>query len=300
MGFESYVDAIFRYVWTVSYTTFLQLLILFGPAVILGFLMNSLAGFVEGRAYGLMGRRWYLGLFGWLGTIVHEGSHALFCLLFGHEIRDIKWFDLDGHGGALGAVHHAYDRANFYQTIGNFFIGIAPLIGGTLVVYYSSRYLLGPDLFSAMSEVRIDSESLGSLGGVAPAVKTAFSGFGAVLEGLLRAERLLSWRFLLFLYVTFSVGSSIRLSRSDLRGAALGFGVLVILLALFNFVTVWMGESITDLFKILAGSYSVFLSVMLFALLMNGVAAACVLILPAGRGAGRKMAAVATKRSSRG
>ncbi|MGO0807158.1 hypothetical protein ACTPEF_24675, partial [Clostridioides difficile] len=33
--------------------------------------------------------------------------------------------------GILGYVSHSYKKDNLYQSIGNFFIGIAPIIGGT-------------------------------------------------------------------------------------------------------------------------------------------------------------------------
>ena len=202
------------------------------------------------------------------------------CVLFGHEIRDIEWFNPHGRGGSLGHVSHSYDLNSYYQTIGNFFIGIAPILGGTVVIYLSSRLLLGSDLFTAMSNVRIDSASFGSFESVEATMRSAVDGFRTVSLDLFRPERILTWKFLLFLYLTFSVGSSIRLSRADVEGAAFGFGVLVFLLLVFNLATLWLGESITGLLVDLAGSYSVFLSVMLFAILLNGVAAVLLLGLP--------------------
>ncbi|MGO0916500.1 hypothetical protein ACTPEM_26060, partial [Clostridioides difficile] len=36
--------------------------------------------------------------------------------------------------GILGYVSHSYKKDNLYQSIGNFFIGIAPIIGGTIMI----------------------------------------------------------------------------------------------------------------------------------------------------------------------
>ena len=63
-----------------------QTFVLIGPGILFALLMNYLAGYVQKNSYSLMGRKIYLGLFGWFGTMVHELGHAIFCVLFRHRM----------------------------------------------------------------------------------------------------------------------------------------------------------------------------------------------------------------------
>ena len=99
---DSIVDSILRYLWSTTITTFSHLMIMLGPGIALALLMNYLAALVEKSAYRVLGFRVYYGIFGWLGTIIHESGHALFCIIFGHRITEIKWFDFNSGDGNLG------------------------------------------------------------------------------------------------------------------------------------------------------------------------------------------------------
>jgi len=55
-------------------------------------------------------------------NIYHEGTHALMCYVFLHNIIDISIFK-DPH------VNHTYSTKNYYQMAGNFFISISPFLG---------------------------------------------------------------------------------------------------------------------------------------------------------------------------
>ena len=66
------------YLWNAFLLSLQQVFVLVGPGLLFAFMMNYLGGFVQKRSYSLMGRKIYLGLFGWLGTMVHELGHAVF------------------------------------------------------------------------------------------------------------------------------------------------------------------------------------------------------------------------------
>jgi len=81
------------------------------------------------------------------GVMLHELSHALFCLVFGHKVKKVQLFTANG-GETIGYVNHAYNMRSPYQRIGNFFIGVAPIICGTVAIYLLARILV-PQIFIA-------------------------------------------------------------------------------------------------------------------------------------------------------
>lgn len=83
---------------------------------------------------------------GLIGTPVHEGAHALACLLFGHRIVEVRLFSLDPDDGVLGYVRHSYNPKSFYQRLGNFFIGTAPIVVISLLLAFVA-YLVLPEMF---------------------------------------------------------------------------------------------------------------------------------------------------------
>ena len=84
------IDGVLSYLWAAALASLIQIGIFLIPGLVLAFIMSFISGFVERRSLLTMGKGWYLGLFGWLGTIVHELGHAIFCLIFGHKITAIK------------------------------------------------------------------------------------------------------------------------------------------------------------------------------------------------------------------
>ena len=131
----------------------------------------------------LFGRRLQLYLFGLPGTIVHEGSHVIACVLFRHRVHRVKWFDPSATDGALGSVEHSYDPSSAYQRVGTIVIGLAPLLAGAAVLLLAARLLLGVPLVP-----------------------------------LADLTQVAAWRWALFAYVSLSVGGSMHLSASDVRG----------------------------------------------------------------------------------
>ena len=294
MAMDSLVDSLFALIWLVLkylfsalITTFSQIFILLGPGLILAFLMHQAASMTEKGAYRLFGRKLYLILFGWLGTTIHETGHALFCIIFRHRINEIKFFDPDPASGSLGYVNHSYNPDSMYQEVGNFFIGIGPIILGTLFIYYSSRYLLGQHLFNSLTPIPIESSTFTSWNSFVYFAKSVYNSTAGILSQIFIKENLSNWKFYLFLYITFSVGSSITLSKPDIEGAMQGFFYSLGLLFFFNMATLWIGNFATGYIIVFSKVYSVFYTVMLFAILMNLIVAIVILLLPASLGTAR-------------
>lgn len=155
------------------------------PVILLA-AMHWSAQFLARQSSQLFGRRLQLYLFGLPGTIVHEGSHVIACLLFGHRVHRVKWFDPSGADGALGSVEHSYDASSAYQRLGTIVIGLAPLLAGAAVLLLAARLLLGVPVAHMANVANVANVGV--------------------------------WRWTLFAYVSLSVGGSMHLSASDVRG----------------------------------------------------------------------------------
>lgn len=121
------------------------------PALVLCFVAVTY-GF--GTLYALvcnLNRRYMIKAVGWTGFSIlgfigvpfHEISHLIMALLFNHSITDVALYrPVQGKSdGCLGYVHHGYNRASLFQTVGNFFIGVAPMLFGagllTLLLHFA-------------------------------------------------------------------------------------------------------------------------------------------------------------------
>lgn len=80
---------------------------------------------------------------GGIGVIVHELSHLLMALMFGHHINRCRLLitDIQDSGGVLGYVNHSWNKNSYYQSLGNVLIGTAPTYGCTAVLILLTRWL---------------------------------------------------------------------------------------------------------------------------------------------------------------
>ena len=266
------------YLWQALSATLIQILILFGPGLLLTVLLHFETGFFQRRAVKIIGLGWYLGLFGWLGTIVHELGHAVFCLIFGHKITDMKLFHPDPQTGTLGYVKHTYKSNNIYQLMGNFFIGIGPILLGTAVIYLLSYWLLGINPFKLSVSFNAVDWQLNSWGAFTQLSQNIWNSSGNLLVEVFRPQNFSGWQLYVFLYLVLAIGSSITLSPPDIKGALGGFAVIVVLIFIFNLGTVWAGNFASNIVTGMAGYYPLFYTVVFLIMLLNAAAAVLVLL----------------------
>ena len=74
------------------------------------------------------------------------------CFIFNHKINSFQFFNFKNYKSesTLGYVSHKYNEKSLYQKAGNFFIGIGPIISGTLFMILSFKFLL-PNKFSLLN-----------------------------------------------------------------------------------------------------------------------------------------------------
>lgn len=123
------------------------------------------------------------------GTLVHECSHALVCLLTGAHIQKFKVFSREPQ------VVHGPSRIPF---IGGALISIAPLFGGLLFLWLMNHYLLG-GVFS------FGQSSADWLQPVTNAL------------GLLAQLRPFEWQSWLVVFLALNIGAMLGPSIQDLR-----------------------------------------------------------------------------------
>lgn len=167
---------------------------------------------------------------GLIGTPVHEGAHALMCLLFGHKITEIALYRVDDDG-VLGYVHHSYNKRNLWHQIGNFFIGTAPvLVGSGLIALFLFAFV--PSSYDALwTEIALtaaaDSAEVPWL-----LLLTVFKSFAFVFAPANFANGL----WYLFLALSLCIALHVNLSPADLKNALPGMLFLAILYFVLDLV----------------------------------------------------------------
>lgn len=163
-------------------------------------------------------------LTGWIGVPVHELGHLLMARLFQHRIVAWKLFDPDPVTGTLGYVRHAHSRPTSWQIAGNFFIGVAPLLGGGGILLLLLGWMLPAEQLPKLIDRAYD------LGGAlaSPSVSAVLAELGAALWALGSSlwDGRTPW-LPLQLYLCVCVASHLAPSIPDLRSSAAGCAITV-------------------------------------------------------------------------
>lgn len=185
-------------------------------AVVMQFISNSIRKSLA-KIFGIQG---YVYLT-FPGVMIHELGHAFFCLVFGHKIEEMKLFSPE-EDGTLGYVSHSYNPKNFYQRIGNFFIGTGPVWFGLAALWVIAYLLLPP--------------------GIKPENNSLMDGLQNFASVFFSFAFWLRWQSYLWLYLTLTIASHITLSASDLKGAVDG-GLIIPAVIFLNFLLLgWHGD----------------------------------------------------------
>lgn len=213
--------------WQLLQSLFRQILWIGLPLILFAVIFHVIEGVVQRRLVERFG--WKAALWtGWIGTPIHESSHALGCWVFGHQIDAMALFEPDSREGRLGYVRHSYQRGDWWQEAGNFFIGLAPLAGGTLALLLVTS-LMYPDLVQHFWQA---SQAIGSANSETgdPAEMPLTATGKLTLWGLVQStgyafgqlvawDNVMTFRFWLFLYLSLCITSHMAPSASDYHGA---------------------------------------------------------------------------------
>ncbi len=156
----------------------------------------------------------------WIGTPIHECMHIIMAKLFRHNIEQVSLFSPNKETGGLGHVEHSYNKKSLYQKIGLFFIGAAPLIGGTLVLVLLLRFLVpnGQSILAAIVAWSITD------------ISPILASLQAAIPHSMAEIRMLPFTFWLFVYLSFCVVSHMAPSKQDRKHMYKGLLYLTIVI----------------------------------------------------------------------
>lgn len=161
---------------------------------------------------------------GAIGTPIHECAHALFCIIFGHKITDIKLFQINSIDGTLGYVNHSYNPKNIYHKIGNFFIGVAPIIVISIIQFLLAWWLLPNFVINFDFNYNTTDYNIGII----------FDNIFLVLRSFFL--NVTHWQWWLFLFLGSFLALHMTLSKEDIKGSASGVTVLITIILIVDVI----------------------------------------------------------------
>jgi hypothetical protein len=233
-----------------------QILWLWGMFFLIGFALYFISKLRDQAFASASIPKAELFLTGWIGIPVHEMGHAVFCFIFKHKITEAKFFSPQ-EDGTLGYVRHEFDPKSSFQKIGNLFIGIAPMLFGTTLIYALLGILLPQYLPQELSS------------------SIAETGW-EIFKNFFNSDNFSNWRFWVFIYLSFGIASHMKLSVQDFKGATSGFITLLCLIFLVNLIanivfsfglkSLYLSHWFTTQVNVLL---ALFYSIMLYALVIS-------------------------------
>ena len=206
----------------------------------------------------------YLILSSYIGTPIHELGHAIMCLIFAHQITDIAFYNNNDEDRTLGYVKHTYNSKNFYQQVGNFFIGLGPIFSGFLVItLVLVLFFREPTLvfFDTSFQSVVNGEPLWNI------ILNSFK----LIPILIFSKTHIALK-ILALIIILSVSLHVNLSLQDIKSSFLGFMFYVVLALAFSAITFFIGTDLCNfilkyLLKFFLMSCFLFSVVIVFALI---------------------------------
>ena len=168
---------------------------------------------------------------GFIGVPIHECSHAIFALLFRHSITDMKLLQKPDGNGTLGYVKHSYNQNSLYQQVGNFFIGIGPILGGLVSLILLMRVLL-PYSYAEFTQIANSNLNITNLN--MNIIEGILNSYYKLIKTIFTVSNFKNPSFFLFLFLSICISSHISLSKADINGAYKGLSVIFIIIFILN------------------------------------------------------------------
>ena len=202
-------------------------------------------------------------------VVFHEMCHAAMCSLFGHRIEKISFFNSENQ---RGYVLHSYNIYNPVHRIGNFFIGLAPIILGAGILYLAGKYFVPTGIISGYKNALANPQSMLSSIGLLNIFTEVYNGTIFFYSKLLNGGDI-KWGSLIYIYLVFVLSSAMRVSPEDARSTFDGIKILTIVIFIIHIVlqtvAIYKQTFSVSPYQLLLSFYSFVLPIVLFALLIN-------------------------------
>lgn len=243
--------------------TCIETVYLTGMVILIGLLLgvlrnNSIRNFQ--RSFGSKA----LMVTGFIGVPIHELSHAIFALLFGHKITRIKLLQKPDEKGVMGYVQHSYNQGSIYQQAGNFFIGIAPIFGGAFSIIALIKFII-PQAYNSFINILVKSLHVAVLN--KNAIEEIINSYSELVKVIFSFKNFQNPYFYVFLFIAICISSHISLSSADIKGASRGLWVIFLILLVLNALNLSKYILAIDLIK-----YNILITgVLIVALILSAV-----------------------------
>lgn len=211
------------FLWIKFVDTIIFLVNTVGVFLVFGLIFKLLSSEIQKLEMNLFGLFSYVIIYPFV--IIHELSHLFMAIIFTNKIEEVKLLNFS-NDGTLGYVSFSKVNSNFkirnvYQNIGDFYVGLAPIIIGSSLFLYSSKFI-NNDLFDSIVKLAKKHDTIFDL-------ILSFSNFK-------NFNFLFNFNIILFIIIVFSISSLFLLSTSDWEGCLKGIPYLVITISIINVI----------------------------------------------------------------
>lgn len=171
--------------------------------------VNRFAGRRVVAAFGWRG----LFALSWLGTPIHELSHALVVVITGGKVKDMELFKADTATGQLGSVTYTYKgKAPIRRAL----VAVAPLAGGTLALLAVSHFLL-PEALRAATGAKVAYGGLRLTELLSRMAGDLAGSMARLVDVLTTRGVLVRWQSWVWAYLVLCIGTRLSPSAIDFR-----------------------------------------------------------------------------------
>lgn len=229
------------------------------------FILGLILNFIEDRNIDYLqnglGRKGLL-ITGIIGVPIHEMSHFLACKLFKHDVEKVELFrpSKSKGDGVLGRVVHSRDRGNIYKMIGDFFIGTAPVIIGSFIVYILIKFYLGSEfaIFNMIINIDESMKMIEDLDLFKFIIHIIMSGINTFFL-IINSPSLFSIKGIILLFAIYSICIHLSLSKADIENSKSAIPIVILIIVLctviFGFIGIdfngWFIKMVTYMFLVM-------------------------------------------------